>query len=223
LSDATYRVINSGPSPYGRKVCIALIEKGLAFETVQDLPWGEATETRRHSPLEQLPILIPPEGDPVFDSAMILDWLELIHPRPALVPSGVDARVDCMRRRALGERLMEIAQALVFERYRDQPAQATIDRLSRKITGGLAALEQLHADPADGAIECDQGHIAAATTLLCWEYITKEGIAPLIDELQWRGRYPALGAFVERMESRPAFEQTTPRPMAIDIRSEVVG
>lgn len=223
LSESVYRLINSGPSPYGRKVSVALVEKGLAFETIQDLPWGEATETRKHSPLEQLPILIPPGGEPVFDSAMIVDWLELVHPRPALIPDTVEARGDCMRRRALGERLMEIAQALVFELYREQPARATVDRLSRKVTSGLAALERLHAKPTDGTVECDQGHIATATTLLCWEYITAEGIAPFIDELQWRGRYPALGILVERMHARPSFELTQPRPMAIDIRSEVLG
>lgn len=223
LSEANYRLINSGPSPYGRKVGIALHEKGLAFETIQDLPWGEAIETRKHSPLEQLPILIPPASEPVFDSAMILDWLELVHPEPALVPTSLDARVDCMRRRALGERLMEIAQALVFELYREEPAKPTIERLSRKITNGLAALDRLLSAPAEGAIDCDQGHIAAATTLLCWEYITREGIAPFIDELQWRERYPALGELVERMERRPSFERTRPKPMRIDIRSEVVG
>lgn len=40
-----YKLVNAGPSPYGRKVAVALHEKGLPFETIYDLPWTEATET----------------------------------------------------------------------------------------------------------------------------------------------------------------------------------
>ena len=46
-----YTLINAGPSPYGRKVSVALYEKGLPFRTIFDLPWAEAVETRQHSPL----------------------------------------------------------------------------------------------------------------------------------------------------------------------------
>ena len=60
-----YQLINAGPSPYGRKVAVALHEKGIAFETVLDLPWAEAHATRVHSPLEQLPILLPDDGEAV--------------------------------------------------------------------------------------------------------------------------------------------------------------
>ena len=42
-----YRLINARPSPYGRKVAIAMHEKGLPFETLFDLPWADAVETRQ--------------------------------------------------------------------------------------------------------------------------------------------------------------------------------
>lgn len=221
MSDAPYRLITAGPSPYGRKVAVALAEKGIVCETVYDLPWADAVETRRYSPLEQLPILVPANGDPIYDSAMILDWLELVHPTPALVPHDLPERLNCMRRRLLGERLMEVMQALVFELHRDDPATATVDRLTRKLNRGLAALEAEVDAHGGGGPPCDQGVIATSTTLLCWEFVIEQGIAPPIDALQWRGRYRKLTEQVAEAQKRPSFAATAPLPMEIDIRSEV--
>lgn len=221
MSEPGYRLITAGPSPYGRKVAVALAEKNLAFETVYDLPWADALETRKYSPLEQLPILLPAEGEPVYDSALILDWLELVHPEPPLVPAAQAARIDCLRRRTLGERLMEVAQALVFEMYRDAPAEQTVDRLTRKIVRGLEALEDLVDARCASALACDLGDIASVTTLSCWEYIVNQGISPAISAFEWRGRHPALTKLVEQMETRASFEATRPVPMQVDIRKEV--
>ena len=118
-----YQLINAGPSPYGRKVAVALHEKGIAFETVLDLPWGEAHATRAHSPLEQLPILLPDDGEAVYDSSFILDWLEWTHPMPALLPTQLSARLIARRQQVLGERLMEIAQSLIFGKTRQVMAR----------------------------------------------------------------------------------------------------
>jgi glutathione S-transferase len=101
-----YKLVNAGQSPYGRKVAVALHEKGLPFETVYDLPWAEATETRRHSPLEQLPILLRDNGEAIYDSSFILDWLEWFHPETALLPGPLEDRVQARRLQVLGERLM---------------------------------------------------------------------------------------------------------------------
>ena len=221
MSDAAYRLITAGPSPYGRKVEVALIEKGLEYEVIYDLPWAEAVETRKHSPLEQLPILLPADGEPVFDSAMILDWLELVHPEPALVPTDCAARINCLYRRTLGERLMEIAQALVFELHRDGPAQASVERLTRKVTGGLNALDRMLGAPDARTLDCDQGDIAVATTLLCWEFIVEEGMIPPVEVLQWRARHERIAQHVERIKRRSSFARTHPSAMQVEIGREV--
>ena len=218
-----YRLINARPSPYGRKVAIALHEKGLPFENVFDLPWGEAVETRRHSPLEQLPILLPPSGEPVFDSGFILDWLEWTHPDPALLPVDLEARVAARRLQVLGERLMEIAQGLIFESFRAEPATATVERLGRKIPSGLTAVERrVCGEPLPcGEEAIHLGHIALGSTLLCWEFVVAEGMSPPLDELIWQDRYPALSALVERLEDRPSFAATRPGSMKVDIAAEM--
>lgn len=216
-----YRLVNARPSPYGRKVAIALHEKELSFETLFDLPWAAAIETRRHSPLEQLPILLVDGEEPIYDSSYILQWLEHRHPIPALLPSGVGPRLLALKLQMLGERLMEIAQAMIFEHYRPQPSEPALDRGTRKIVGGLAAAERLIGDAPSGDSPIHLGHIALGTTLSVWEFVVMQEMSPAIDALVWRGRYGRLTRLVESLEARPSFAATVPQAMAVDIGAEV--
>lgn len=218
-----YRLINARPSPYGRKVAVALLEKGLPFETMFDLPWADAVETRKHSPLEQLPILLVDGEEPVFDSSFILQWLEIRHPDPPLLPANPDDCIAALRLQTLGERLMELAQALIFEQYRQPPSEQAVERATRKLSGGLGHAEQLVArailPQPDRPVHL--GHIALGTTLAVWEFVVAEGMSPPLDVLVWRGRYPQLTALVASLEQRPSFHATRPQSMAVDIRAEV--
>jgi glutathione S-transferase len=217
-----FTLINARPSPFGRKVAIALIEKGLAYDVRYDVPWGNTTCTPEFSPLEQLPILITEDGEAVYDSTFILEWLELRFPKPPLLPLDTDLRVDAKKRQMLGERLMEIAQSLIFELHRPDPSAAWVDRQTRKLIGGFAALERLHAGRTishDQAI--DLGDIAVATTLLLFEFAVATGLSPTIDALIWRGRHKALTSFAESLESRPSLAATTPQTMNVDLQATV--
>jgi glutathione S-transferase len=59
------KLISATPSPYARKVRIALVEKGLPFELVTEVPWNEDTRTPLYNPLEKLPILLLDDGTSV--------------------------------------------------------------------------------------------------------------------------------------------------------------
>jgi len=215
------RLVNARPSPYGRKVAIVLHEKGLPFETVFDLPWAEAVETRLHSPLEQLPILLVEGEEPVYDSSYILQWLELRYPRPALLPQDTVARLAALKLQMLGERLMEIAQAAIFESFRPEPSQQALERGSRKIVRGLAEAERLADAPPEHDEPLHLGQIALVTTLLVWEFVVEQGMSPAMDALVWRGRYPRLTRLAEQFELRPSFVATCPQSMAVNIAAEV--
>ena len=218
-----YRLINARPSPYGRKVAIALHEKAVPFVTIFDLPWAEAVETRKHSPLEQLPILLVPDSEPIYDSGFILQWLEAHHPEPSLLPTERDQRLAALKLQTLGERLMEIAQTVIFETYRPQPSEQAIDRGTRKIVRGLTEVERLMGTAKPPSVEAPihLGQIALASTLLVWEFVVSEKMSPPIDALVWRGRYPALSALVAALELRPSLVTTKPQSMRVDIAAEV--
>lgn len=218
-----YQLINARPSPYGRKVAVAMHEKAVPFVTIFDLPWAEAVETRQHSPLEQLPILLVPGDEPIYDSTYILQWLEAHHSDPPLLPSDRDARLAALKLQILGERLMEIAQSVIFETYRPQPSEQGIERGTRKIVRGLAEVERLIGTGKQPSTEepVHLGHIALATTLLVWEFVVSEKMSPPIDAFVWRGRYPAMTALVTELERRPSFVATIPQSMNVDIAAEV--
>jgi glutathione S-transferase len=88
----TWELISATPSPYARKVRIALQEKNLPFELKTEVPWDHTTQTPQYNPLEKLPVLIFNDGRPaVYESHFILEWLETKYPEPSLLPSIDDA------------------------------------------------------------------------------------------------------------------------------------
>ena len=222
LSTMAFTLVNARPSPFGRKVAIVLIEKGLPYEVDYDLPWGEGTRTPEFSPLEQLPILVTEAGEHIYDSAYIVDWLEQRYPQPALLPEQLEQRLEAMQRRLLGERLMEIAQNLIFEMHRPEPSAPWVARQTRKVNGGLAALERHYSTRVQNDLNgFDLGDIAVGTSLLLFEFAVSAGLTMPIDVLVWRGRYPAITKFLEVLEQRPSFVATRPETMVVDIGSTI--
>ncbi len=217
-----YALINARPSPFGRKVAIAMLEKAIPFEARHDVPWGDATCTPQYNPLEQLPILIGENGQTVYDSSFILEWLEKKHPQPALMPAGVDDFLHERFLQMLGERLMEIAQDLLMELNRETPSKPWVERQERKIRGGLAELEkQIGGRRVDDASPISLGDIAVGTTLLLWEFMVEAGYSVDHPDFRWRGKYPNLTEYAALLERRPSFEQTRPQPMDVDIKATV--
>lgn len=217
-----YTLINARPSPYGRKVAIVMLEKHIAFDVRFDVPWGNQTCTPDYSPLQQLPILITEQNEYIYDSDYIVDWLEARFPEPALLPADLDARLEALKRRMLGERLMEVAQALVFELHRPEPSAPWVERQSRKVHGALAELERLYGHRvAGGGPELDLGDIAVATTLLGLEFAVKSGLGPDVAVLRWRENHPVLDRTVSALEPRPSFVATRPQMMDVDLKATV--
>src|SRR6476620_3296264 len=89
-----FNLISATPSPYARKVRIALQEKGLPFELVTEVPWDSTTSTPKYNPLEKLPVLILEDGSSVYESSYILQYLELKYPETPLLPEDVDGRLE---------------------------------------------------------------------------------------------------------------------------------
>ncbi|WP_156679316.1 glutathione S-transferase N-terminal domain-containing protein [Sphingomonas profundi] len=217
-----YTLINARPSPFGRKVAIVLHEKHIVFDVHYDVPWGDRTCTPEYSPLEQLPILVTDEKEVVYDSSYIVEWLEARFPEPALLPSALPARLAALKRQMLGERLMEVAQSLIFELHRPDPSAAWVDRQTRKVRGALAELERLYglrARAADNGL--DLGDIAVATTLLGIEFAVESGLSPNVTALLWRRSHAALGEAVSALEARPSFAETRPQMMDVNLQATV--
>lgn len=205
-----YRLISATPSPYARKVRIVLAEKGIPFELQTEVPWDRATRTPEFNPLEKLPILLPTDGDPVYESSLIVEYLERAHPEPALIPADDECWLLARRLEVLCDGVCDALVLMFFEHMREAEHQsaAWLERQRRKVDGGLAEMSRLLGDKpffiGDGLTLAD---IAAVTAV---GYLTVRW-----PDIDWRTPYPALAALSDRLEERPSFLASRPSSQKI--------
>lgn len=123
-----YTLISATPSPYARKVRIALQEKGIPFTLQTEVPWDSTTKTPEYNPLEKLPVLIPnssnnPE-DAVYESHFILEWLEVKHPSPSLLPSSADDKLFAKKVEVVCDGVCDALVLALFEKKREAANQS---------------------------------------------------------------------------------------------------
>lgn len=204
------RLISATPSPYARKVRIALAEKGLPFELLTEVPWHASTATPRHNPLEKLPVLLLQDGGSVYESSFILQWLELKHPDPPLLPDGIDGKLAARRLEVLCDGVCDALVLTFFERMRPETHRSRewLARQRRKIDGGLAEMARLVGDRTFAVGDrFGLGDIAVGTAV---GYLSVR-----FAELDWRTRHPNLAAMSDRLEARPSFQGSVPYAQSI--------
>ena len=209
-----YKLISATPSPYARKVRIALAEKGLPFELLTEVPWDSTTITPRHNPLEKLPILLLPDGSSVYESSYILEYLELKHPQLPLLPEDIDGRLAARKLEVLCDGVCDAVVLTLFEKMRAGGGSPEwLARQRRKIEGGVAEMAKLVGARLWAVGDCfGLGDIAAGTAL--------GYVALRFQELPWRKLHPGLALFSDRLEQRPSFRDSL--PYAQSIRDKVV-
>ncbi len=218
----TIRLINALSSPYGRKVAIALMEKRIDHDVQFDVPWNETTCVPQYSPLEQLPILVLEDGNTVFDSSFILEWLEFRYPDPPLLPVDPAAVLQVRFLKMLGERVMESIHGITFELQRADPSTPYVERHSRKVRRGLAEIErQIGVRRPSIAESITVGDITVAAMLLLVPFLIEHRFVPDLEELRWRERHPRLAVFADALAERHSFQATKPALMNVDLKSVV--
>lgn len=203
------KLISATPSPYARKVRIALAEKGLPFELLTEVPWDNNTSTPQYNPLEKLPVLILEDGSSVYESSYILQYLELKYPETPLLPPGVDGILAARKLEVLCDGVCDAMVLTFFERARKDSASAEwIARQARKIDSGLREIARLTGEgPWTVGARFSLGDIAAGTVV---GYMSLR-----FPEIPWRTLYPNLAAHSDRLEQRPSFRDSVPRAQTI--------
>jgi glutathione S-transferase len=205
-----YQLISATPSPYARKVRIALMEKDIPFELLTEVPWDSTTSTPKYNPLEKLPVLICEDGSSVYESRFVLEYLELKHPTPALLPKDVDGILAAKRLEVLCDGICDALVLMFFERMRPEASQSAewTARQRRKVDGGLKEIARLiGARPFAVGESFSLGDIAAVTVVA---YMSVRW-----PQMNWREQYPNLAAYSDRMEQRPSFQRSRPVPQMI--------
>jgi glutathione S-transferase len=204
-----YKLISATPSPYARKVRIALAEKGIPFELVTEVPWNSTTATPKYNPLEKLPVLVLEDGTGIYESDYILEWLEVKHPSPPLVPADPDARLAARKLEVLCDGVCDAVVLTFFERLRKETASPEwLARQRRKIEGGVREMARLVGTRAFAVGDSfSLGDIAVGTAM---GYLRVR-----FAEFEWMHLYPDLDAYCQRLDARPSFAASVPYPQVI--------
>jgi glutathione S-transferase len=199
------QLVIASPSPYARKARVVLNEKGIAHEIIMDLPWAEGTVAPANNPLGKIPILLTDDGEAIHDSSVIVQYLELVHPEPPLLPTDPAGRLEHRKIEVLADGICDAIVLTALEGNRE-PELQSVDWVARqrvKIVAGLKRLAELLGDKtwflddrmgiADIAAACALGYIGVRA-----------------GDIKWRDKHPNLAAFSDRMEARPSFKISAP-------------
>ncbi|MBA4222905.1 MAG: glutathione S-transferase [Methylobacterium sp.] len=194
-------ILRSSPtSPFGRKVRIAIAELGLE-ERIEVVPadTNDPTESlRRQNPLGKVPTLVFEDGSTLFDSRVIVEYLDHLAGGGRLFPAA-EARFAQLRLQALADGICDAGLLQVYEvrlRAPEMRSPVWTENQAGKIARALAALEA--APPAYDRPRI--GEIALACAL---------GYLDLRFDGAWRADHPALVAWLDGFADKvPAFEAT---------------
>lgn len=197
----------STTSPYARKVRIAAAEKHVAFVAVLDVPWNEDTKTIAINPLGKVPVWVMADGTSLFDSRVIVEYLDGISQVNPLVPTQFQSRIAVKRLEAMADGVMDAALAIFAERRKRPGHLQYPEWVSRQFSKIHRSLQRL----SDELGEHD--HFYGNTFSLADIAVTSAlGYVGLryADDFSWQEKYPVLARFYDRMMLRPSVYTTVP-------------
>jgi glutathione S-transferase len=193
-------------SPYTRKVRIFLAEKKIDcdMEIVDVQPVDNPVNA--HNPLGKIPTLVLDDGTTLYDSRVIVEFLDSVSPISRLIPDGTRDRVAVRRWEALADGITDAGLLVRYEsvRAKNEQSKPWMDKQLARMHRGMAQLESDLADRtwchgdryslADIAVGCCMG----------WLDFRKPGGE------DWKAKYRAVAKHYEKMMERPAFAETVP-------------
>jgi glutathione S-transferase len=202
------KLIGSTTSPYVRKVRIVMAEKKLDYQFVLEDVWAADTAVSRLNPLGKVPCLLMEGGESLFDSRVIVEYLDTLSPVGKLIPAGGRERAEVKTWEALADGLLDAAilarlEATWSGRAATQCSQAWIDRQLGKIEVSLKSLSLglgdksycsgIHFSLSDVAVGCALGYLDFR-----------------FPDIAWREPHPNLSRLADKLATRQSFVDTLP-------------
>jgi glutathione S-transferase len=190
-------------SPFARKARMAILHLGLSekVEFVRADTSNPDDVLRRDNPLGKIPVLIDTDGKAIYDSRVILEFLDHLAGGGIIIPDGWPARLNALTLQAMCDGIMDACILIIYE-ARHRPAEIHhppwLDYQRGKVVRSLGALAKAPPDPAHFNV----GTLTAACML---------GYLDFRKQVDWRKDFaeliPWLNAFREK---HPSFDQTVP-------------
>lgn len=199
------KLIGSHSSPYTRKVRIVLAEKKIDYEFVIDSPWTDVSTVPDINPLGKIPVLVLDDNTPLFDSRVIVEYIDNVTPNNKLFPAPNRERTEVKRWEALADGLCDAAVGALLESKRPKKEQSAgwITRQQDKVARGLDFMaRELGEKSFCMGTHFSMADIAVGTALGYLRF--------RFPEIDWQASHPNLGKLHDKLLLRPSFADTAP-------------
>ena len=197
------KLLYSPTSPYARKVRVVAAEKRIEIEMVTVVLSAPDCPVNDHNPLGKIPVLIMDDGDSLFDSRVIVEYLDNRTPLAHLIPQNHNQKIWVRRWEALADGVCDAAVAALMESRRPENLQdaASIAKQLGKVERGLKALSD---DLGDSKWCVDDTFSLADIALGCLlGYLDLR-----YQHINWQEQYPNLAKHYAELMKRPSFRDT---------------
>lgn len=201
------KLIGAVTSPYVRKVRIVMAEKKLEFDLELADVW-KSDDILQSNPLGKIPCLVMEGGEAVFDSRVIVEYLDTLSPVGRLIPAAGRERAEVRTWEALADGILDAAilarlEATWAGRTEAQRSQAWIDRQLSRVDAALAAMSSGLGDKP----WCVGNHMSLADIAVgcAVDYLSFR-----FPQINWRTRHPNLARLADKLATRPSFIESAP-------------
>ncbi len=203
------KLIGSPTSPYVRKVRIVMAEKRLDYQFEQEDVWG-SDHILQSNPLGKVPCLVMEGAEAMFDSRVIVEYLDTLSPVGRLIPERGRERAEVRTWEALADGVLDASILARLERTwagraETERSEAWIRRQLVKVDTSLAAMSKglgdkpfcsgIHFSLSDVAVGCALGYLLFR-----------------FPEIDWRSRHANLAKLYDKVVLRQSFVDTAPPP-----------
>lgn len=201
------KLVGSKTSPFVRKIRVVLIEKNLPFDMEPVDVW-RGSDVFRFNPIGKVPSLITDSGAILFDSSVIVQYIEMLSSEVKLVPDGGMERIRVLLWESLADGLLDALTSARMEmtfagRADSQRSQGWIDRQMEKATSILRDMETRLGD--------NEWCVGENLSLADLASVSALGYLDFrFGEMNWTRQYPRLSRLHARLSDRPSFTQTQP-------------
>lgn len=200
------KLIGSVTSPYVRKVRVVMAEKKLDYSFELENVWAADTTIQRSNPLGKVPCLVMEDGRSMYDSRVIVEYLDTLTPVCKLLPPNGRDRANVKVWEALADGVLDAAVSVRLEktlRPKEEQSPAWMERQMNKVAAGLQVMSHdlgeqpfcmgNHYTLADVAVGCALGWLSFR-----------------FPDIGWRHDYPNLARLFDKLSERQSFKDTVP-------------
>ncbi|WP_136418862.1 MULTISPECIES: glutathione S-transferase N-terminal domain-containing protein [Oxalobacteraceae] len=201
------KLIGSLASPYVRKVRVVMAEKKLDYELVLENVWSPDTTIQQSNPLGKVPCLIMEDGGAMFDSRVIVEYLDTLTPVGKLIPPNGRERAEVKCWEALADGVLDAAILVRLERTQRPETLQSADWIKRQMGKVHAGLEAMSAGLKDTPFCCGNHYTLADVSVGCalgW-------LSFRFPEIDWRSEHANLAKLFDKLCERPSFKDTVPQ------------